>query len=222
MHLCNPPFSWREIAKEMAWLSSRSKTCLLLHCIRILREVKGRYWSRFMENKMAVWHFTDNKFGISRFTRKNVFIRAVFLTLVKNYNQRTALFDVLTILPLLVLGAVKKKPSSLFRSWGSALASSNTESLSSERSSSYLVQDKWRLGVDTVQLCCNQSAWIDLVTVFDSILTSRQARAKLQCLYENQMWNNFLRTAVLKIIRFVNWSFTPKDFPENIWGRYMH
>ena len=29
MHLCNPPFSWREIAQEMAWLSSRSKTCLL-------------------------------------------------------------------------------------------------------------------------------------------------------------------------------------------------
>ena len=38
MHLCNPPFSWREIAKEMGWLSLRSKTCLLqlLHCIRIL------------------------------------------------------------------------------------------------------------------------------------------------------------------------------------------
>ena len=29
MHLCNPPLSWREIAREMAWLSSRSKTCLL-------------------------------------------------------------------------------------------------------------------------------------------------------------------------------------------------
>ena len=66
---------------------------------------------------MAVSLFTDNKFYISRFTRqKNVFIRSVFLTLVKNYSQRTALFDVLTILPLLVLGAVKRKPSSLFRS----------------------------------------------------------------------------------------------------------
>ena len=32
----------------------------------------------------------------------------------KNYNQRTALFDVLTIFPLLVLGAVKRKPSSLW------------------------------------------------------------------------------------------------------------
>ena len=65
---------------------------------------------------MTVTHFTDNKFGISRFTRKkNVLIR-VFLTLVKNYSQRTALFDVLTILPLLVLGAVKRKPGSLFRS----------------------------------------------------------------------------------------------------------
>ena len=45
-------------------------------------------------------------FHVSR--EKNVFIRSVFLTLVKNYSQRTALFDVLTILTLLVLGAVKK------------------------------------------------------------------------------------------------------------------
>ena len=39
---------------------------------------------------------------------------------------------------------------------------------------------------------------IDLVTVFDAILTSRQTREKLQCLYENLMSNNFRRTAVLK------------------------
>ena len=96
----------------------------------------GRYWSRFMENKMAVSHFTDNKFGISRFKRKKCFIRSVLLILVKNYSQRTALFDVSTILPLLVLGAVKRKPSSLFRNWGSA-PSSNTETLSSEESLSY-------------------------------------------------------------------------------------
>ena len=32
---------------------------------------------------------------------------------------------------------------------------------------------------------------IDLVTVFDTILTSRQTREKLQCLYENLMSNNF-------------------------------
>ena len=38
---------------------------------------------------------------------------------------------------------------------------------------------------------------IDLVTVFDAILTSRQTRKKLQCLYENLMSNNFRRTAVL-------------------------
>ena len=70
-----------------------------------------------MQNEMAVSFFTDNKFGFSRFTRKkNVFIQSVFLALVKNYSQRTALFDVLTILPLLVLGVVKRKPSSLFRS----------------------------------------------------------------------------------------------------------
>ena len=39
---------------------------------------------------------------------------------------------------------------------------------------------------------------IDLVTVFEAILTSRQTREKLQYLYENQMSNNFRRTAVLK------------------------
>ena len=41
---------------------------------------------------------------------------------------------------------------------------------------------------------------IDLVTVFEAILTSRQTREKLQCLYENLMSNNFHRTAVLKKI----------------------
>ena len=39
---------------------------------------------------------------------------------------------------------------------------------------------------------------IDLVTVFNAILTSRQTREKLQCLYENLMSNNFRKTAVLK------------------------
>ena len=41
---------------------------------------------------------------------------------------------------------------------------------------------------------------IDLVTVFDAILTSRQNGEKLQCLYENLMSNNFHKTAVLKKI----------------------
>ena len=41
---------------------------------------------------------------------------------------------------------------------------------------------------------------IDLVTVFDAILTSRQTREKLQCLYENLMSNNFRGMAVLKKI----------------------
>ena len=41
---------------------------------------------------------------------------------------------------------------------------------------------------------------IDLVTVFDAILTSWQTREKLQCLYENLMSNNFRRMAVLKKI----------------------
>ena len=39
---------------------------------------------------------------------------------------------------------------------------------------------------------------IDLVTVFDAILTSRQTCEKLQCLYENLMSNNFTKTSVLK------------------------
>ena len=45
---------------------------------------------------------------------------------------------------------------------------------------------------------------IDLVTVFDAILTSRQTREKLQCLYENLMTNNFRKTAVLNKISIVN------------------
>ena len=47
-------------------------------------------------------------------------------------------------------------------------------------------------------------AGLDLVTVFAAILTSRQTREKLQCLYENLMLNNFRKTAVLKKISIVN------------------
>ena len=52
----------------------------------------------------------------------------------------------------------------------------------------------------------NRTEWspIDLVTVFDAILTSRQTREKLQCLYENLMSNDFRKTAVLKKISIVN------------------
>ena len=39
---------------------------------------------------------------------------------------------------------------------------------------------------------------VDLVAVFDAILTSRQTSEKLQSLYENLISNNFRRTAVLK------------------------
>ena len=45
---------------------------------------------------------------------------------------------------------------------------------------------------------------IDLVTVFDPILTSRQICEKLQCLYENLVSINFRKTAVLKKISIVN------------------
>ena len=53
--------------------------------------------------------------------------------------------------------------------------------------------------INFCKFCC-----IDLVTVFDAILTSRQTREKLQCLYENLMSNNFRKTAVLKKISIVN------------------
>ena len=45
-------------------------------------------------------------------------------------------------------------------------------------------------------------SWIDLLTVFDAILTRRQTREKLQCLYENPMSKNFRKTAVLKKYEF--------------------
>ena len=45
---------------------------------------------------------------------------------------------------------------------------------------------------------------IDLVTVFDAILTSRQKREKLQCLYENLVSNNFRRITALKKKLIVN------------------
>ena len=60
---------------------------------------------------------------------------------------------------------------------------------------------------------------IDLVTVFDAILTSRQTREKLQWLYENLMSNNFRKTAVLNKISIVNLSYKAKDCPKKIWGR---
>ena len=50
----------------------------------------------------------------------------------------------------------------------------------------------------------NVPCQIDLVTVFDAILTSRQTCEKLQCLYENLMSHNFRKTAVLKKISIVN------------------
>ena len=57
---------------------------------------------------------------------------------------------------------------------------------------------------------------IDLVTVFDAILTSRQKREKLQCLYENLMLNNFCKTAVLNKL---SKSYKANDCPKKIWGR---
>ena len=60
---------------------------------------------------------------------------------------------------------------------------------------------------------------IDFVTVFDAIMTSRQTREKLQCLYENLKSNNFRKTAVLNKISIVNYSYKVKDCPKKNWGR---
>ena len=62
-------------------------------------------------------------------------------------------------------------------------------------------------GTQTFQLSrfgqSTHSLTIDLVTVFDAILTSRQTREKLQCLYENLMSNNFRKMAVLNKISII-------------------
>ena len=67
-------------------------------------------------------------------------------------------------------------------------------------------------------LASNRVRLIELVTLFDAILTSRQTREKLQCLYENLMSNNLRSTAVLEKIWIVNESFTPKNSTEKIKG----
>ena len=51
-------------------------------------------------------------------------------------------------------------------------------------------------GEQITHLASNWVRLIDLVTVFDAILTSRQTREKLQCLYENLMPNNLRSTTV--------------------------
>ena len=56
---------------------------------------------------------------------------------------------------------------------------------------------KFRLGITVVQRK-------RLINNGYKILTSRQTREKLQCLYENLMSNNFRKTAVLKKISVVN------------------
>ena len=65
----------------------------------------------------------------------------------------------------------------------------------------------------------NQNFLIDLVTVFDAILTSRQMCEKLQCLYENPMSNNFHKTAVLKKNINCKLKLKAKDCPKQFWGR---
>ena len=74
-------------------------------------------------------------------------------------------------------------------------------------------QEKWRTILSMAKRvipCLHLISWkplafrIDLVTIFDAILTSRQMREKLHCVYEYLMPNNFQKTAPLKKIWFVN------------------
>ena len=45
---------------------------------------------------------------------------------------------------------------------------------------------------------------IDLVTVLEAILTSRQPREKLQCFYENLLSNNCRKTPIMEKKGIVN------------------
>ena len=62
-----------------ATLIQRWSSKLWWSCNRVIKVGGGGggYWSR-IENKMTVSHFSDNKFGISRFTRKNGFYTISF------------------------------------------------------------------------------------------------------------------------------------------------
>ena len=59
---------------------------------------------------------------------------------------------------------------------------------------------------------------IDLVTVFDAILTSRQTREKLQCFYKNLMSNNFRKTTVLTKYEFSTKASLLRILPKKIEG----
>ena len=75
-----------------------------------------------------------------------------------------------------------------------------------------LLEQRWKLQINfllefvlsypLIRLFLCRTLLIDLVTVFDAIVTS--TREKLQCLYENLMSNNFRKTAVLKKVGLVN------------------
>ena len=75
-----------------------------------------------------------------------------------------------------------------------------------------LLEQPWKLQINfllefvlsypLIRLFLCRTLLIDLVTVFEAIVTS--TRDKLQCLYENLMSNNFRKTAVLKKVGLVN------------------
>ena len=69
-------------------------------------------------------------------------------------------------------------------------------------------------------LFCTSAFEIVLVTVLDVILTSRQPREKLQCLYnENLMSNDFRKTAVLKKYELLTKATQQRILLTNFGGR---
>ena len=103
----------------------------------------------------------------------------------------------------------------------------------------YLKKWKWQIYANSLnwRIChfitCSIYLWIwkksflfyrtviDLVTVFDAILTSRQACEKLQCWYENLMSNNFRKTAVLNKNISCKLKLQSKDCPKKIFEAYL-
>ena len=60
---------------------------------------------------------------------------------------------------------------------------------------------------------------IDLVTVFDAILTSRETCEKLQCLYENLMSNDFLKRLFWKKYDLYTKATKQRIVLKNFFGR---
>ena len=142
-------------------------------------------------------HFAQNKRSYYDFyARTNLIMPAAFYR-KKDISWRDYGADILVATPSEMTIGDLLLPSDLFFFWKCRPGWMKNLLLNFWRARQILLNACWiRLKKWQVQ--------IDFVTVFDAILTSRQTREKLQCLYENLMSNNFRKTAVLKKISIVN------------------